>query len=149
MPRLRLGRGRTALSGAPAFVSFPAPSAAVFSFAAPATIDASFQDNRNCNLSAALFSDRRPNSSRFYCDRMSRSFSFSCNAASRWAMATLRSSASATLFRRDLLDDRRRFDELLLEKQRIGRQIIEANHAQMATQKSRESPANSRVLSSS
>jgi hypothetical protein len=27
---------------------------------------------------------------------MSRSFSFSCNAASRWAMATLRSPASAT-----------------------------------------------------
>jgi hypothetical protein len=34
------------------------------------------------------------------------------------------------LFRRDLRDDRRRFDELLLEKQRVGRQIIEANHAQ-------------------
>ena len=34
------------------------------------------------------------------------------------------------LFRRDLLDDRHRFDELLLEKQRVGRQIIEANHAQ-------------------
>ena len=42
-------------------------------------------------------------------------------------MATLR---SRDLFRRDLRDDRRRFDELLLEKQRIGRQIIEANHAQ-------------------
>jgi thioredoxin reductase len=32
------------------------------------------------------------------------------------------------LFRRDLLDDRDRFDELLLEKQRIGRQIFEANY---------------------
>jgi hypothetical protein len=42
MPRLRLGRGRAGLSGAPAFVSFPAPSAAAFSFAALATIDCSF-----------------------------------------------------------------------------------------------------------
>jgi hypothetical protein len=40
MPRLRLGRGRAGLSGAPAFVSFPAPSAAAFSFAAPAKIRA-------------------------------------------------------------------------------------------------------------
>jgi hypothetical protein len=54
-----------------------------------------FPDNSNCNWPASIFSDRRPNSARLYCDRMSRSFSFSCNAASRWAIATLRSSASA------------------------------------------------------
>src|SRR5271169_5860539 len=79
---------------------------------------------------------------------MSRSFSFSCNAASRWAMATLRSSASAT-FSVETFSMIDVVDELLLEKQWIGRQIIETNHAQMATQKSRESPANSRFLSSS
>jgi hypothetical protein len=52
------------------------------------------------------------------------------------------------LFRRDLLDVRRRLDEFLLEKQRIGRQIIEANHAQLATKNHRESPGQSGLLSS-
>jgi hypothetical protein len=52
------------------------------------------------------------------------------------------------LFRPDLLDDRRRLDEFLLEKQRIGRQIIEATHAQLATKKHRESPAQLGLLSS-
>jgi hypothetical protein len=52
-----VGRGRAGLSGAPAFVSFPAPSAAAFSFAAPASGEHPCRSKRSITKAITLSAD--------------------------------------------------------------------------------------------